>query len=90
MARYLTRRVLYGILTVALVILLTFVIQYLLPGDPARSIAGPKASPELLASIRDRLHLNDPLAVQLWNYVASAVCTATSASPTPATVRSST
>ncbi len=73
MARYLTRRVLYGILTVALVILLTFVIQYLLPGDPARSIAGPKASPELLASIRDRLHLNDPLAVQLWNYVASVL-----------------
>jgi ABC-type dipeptide/oligopeptide/nickel transport system permease component len=71
MARYLTRRVLYGILTIALVILLTFVIQYLLPGDPARSIAGPKASPELLATIRDRLHLNDPLLAQLWNYFSS-------------------
>ena len=68
MARYLTKRVLYGILTVALVILLTFVIQYLMPGDPARSIAGPKATPELLADIRARLRLNDPLAVQFWHY----------------------
>ncbi|WP_202915000.1 MULTISPECIES: ABC transporter permease [unclassified Mycolicibacterium] len=73
MARYLTRRVLYGILTVALVILLTFIIQYLMPGDPARSIAGPKASPELLASIRARLHLDDPLPVQLWNYYSSVL-----------------
>jgi peptide/nickel transport system permease protein len=73
MARYLTRRVLYGILTIALVILLTFVIQYLMPGDPARSIAGPKATPELLASIRDRLHLDDPLPVQLWNYFANVL-----------------
>ncbi|MUL82232.1 ABC transporter permease [Mycobacterium sp. CBMA247] len=68
-----TRRVLYGILTVALVILLTFIIQYLMPGDPARSIAGPKASPELLASIRARLHLDDPLPVQLWNYYSSVL-----------------
>jgi peptide/nickel transport system permease protein len=73
MARYLIQRVLYGILTIALVILLTFVIQYLMPGDPARSIAGPKATPELLAGIRDRLHLNDPLPTQLWNYFASVL-----------------
>lgn len=73
MAQYLTRRVLYGILTVALVILLTFMIQYLIPGDPARTIAGPKATPELLASIRARLRLDDPLPVQLWNYFASVV-----------------
>jgi peptide/nickel transport system permease protein len=73
MARYLTRRVLYGILTIALVILLTFVIQYLMPGDPARSIAGPKATPELLESIRERLHLNDSLPLQLWNYFASVL-----------------
>jgi ABC-type dipeptide/oligopeptide/nickel transport system permease component len=73
MARYLTRRVLYGILTVALVILLTFIIQYLIPGDPARSIAGPKATPELLATIRTRLHLDDPMLLQLWNYFGSVL-----------------
>jgi ABC-type dipeptide/oligopeptide/nickel transport system permease component len=73
MAQYLTRRVLYGILTIALVVLLTFIIQYLMPGDPARTIAGPKATPELLASIRTRLHLNDPLPMQLWNYFASVL-----------------
>jgi peptide/nickel transport system permease protein len=72
MARYLIRRIFYGLVTVAAVVFLTFVIQYLMPGDAARSIAGPKATPELLASIRAKLHLNDPLWLQLWHY-ASAV-----------------
>ncbi|MDF3306402.1 ABC transporter permease [Rhodococcus sp. T2V] len=71
MARYLITRVLYGVLTIALVILLTFMIQYMLPGDPARTIAGPRASEEVLAAVRDRLHLNDPLALQLWHYYSS-------------------
>jgi peptide/nickel transport system permease protein len=44
-----------------------------MPGDPARTIAGPKATPELLASIRTRLHLDDALPLQLWNYFASVL-----------------
>lgn len=71
MARYLTTRVLYGVVTIALVILLTFMIQYMLPGDPARTIAGPRASEEVLTAVRERLHLNDPLALQLWHYYSS-------------------
>ncbi|MFC0454333.1 ABC transporter permease [Rhodococcus jostii] len=71
MARYLITRVLYGVLTIALVILLTFMIQYMLPGDPARTIAGPRASEEVLAAVRERLHLNDPLVLQLWQYYSS-------------------
>lgn len=71
MARYLTKRLLLGALTVLLVIVLTFIVQYLLPGDPARSIAGPKASPQVLANIREQLHLNDSVWVQLWDYIKS-------------------
>lgn len=73
MARYLTVRLLYGVITVILVVVLTFVVQYLLPGDPARSIAGPRASATVLAHIRDQLHLNDSLLSQLRQYVTNVL-----------------
>lgn len=40
-----------------------------LPGDPARLIAGPLASEEAIEAQRERLGLNDPLPVQYWNYI---------------------
>ncbi|MEU9015312.1 ABC transporter permease [Streptomyces sp. NPDC048479] len=68
MARRIAIRLLLGLCTVTAVVLLTFVLQYVLPGDPARSIAGPKAGPEVLARIREQLHLDDPLWSQLVHY----------------------
>ncbi|MFZ4276783.1 ABC transporter permease [Streptomyces arboris] len=72
MARRIGTRILLGLLTVVAVLLLTFVLQYVMPGDPARSIAGPKASPEVLERIREQLRLNDPLLSQLGHYLAGA------------------
>ncbi|MEU6631910.1 ABC transporter permease [Streptomyces parvus] len=72
MARRIGTRILLGLLTVVAVLLLTFVLQYVMPGDPARSIAGPKASPEVLEGIREQLRLNDPLLSQLAHYLAGA------------------
>ncbi|MEV4972266.1 ABC transporter permease [Streptomyces scopuliridis] len=71
MARRIGIRILLGLFTVTAVVLLTFVLQYVVPGDPARSIAGPKASPEVLAEIRARLRLDDPLWSQLGHYLSS-------------------
>ncbi|MEU0282993.1 MULTISPECIES: ABC transporter permease [unclassified Streptomyces] len=71
MARRIGIRILLGLFTVTAVVLLTFVLQYVVPGDPARSIAGPKASPEVLAEIRGRLRLDDPLWSQLGHYLGS-------------------
>ncbi|MFE8977637.1 ABC transporter permease [Streptomyces cyaneofuscatus] len=72
MARRISTRILLGLLTIVAVLLLTFVLQYVLPGDPARSIAGPKASPEVLERIREQLHLSDSLLSQLGHYLAGA------------------
>jgi peptide/nickel transport system permease protein len=41
-----------------------FMLLHLSPGDPAAIIAGDNASPEQIASIRQRLGLEDPLPVQ--------------------------
>ena len=69
MARYLIVRVGLGLVTIAGVVLLTFVLQFSLPGDPARRIAGPRASPEVLATVRANLHLDDSVPSQLVTYV---------------------
>ena len=50
------------------IIVVTFFLVHLLPGDPARSIVGIRASPELVADIRERLGVDRPLPAQLVSY----------------------
>ncbi|MFC0866251.1 ABC transporter permease [Sphaerimonospora cavernae] len=73
MSRYLIRRLGQAALVVAGVVTLTFVIMRLVPGDPAVAYMGPRASPAELAAARQRFGLDDPLPVQLWNYVRDLV-----------------
>jgi ABC-type dipeptide/oligopeptide/nickel transport system permease component len=49
--------------------IITFIIAYAVPGDPARMIVGPKASAELVAQVRHNLGLDQPLYVQYIHYV---------------------
>lgn len=51
------------------VILMTFSLARLLPGDPARLIAGARATPEALAAVRDKLGLDAPVFQQFLHYV---------------------
>ncbi len=69
MVRYLVRRFLGMILVVYLIFTITFILAYLVPADPARAVAGPRANPETLALIREDLGLNDPLHVQYVRYL---------------------
>ncbi|MFI7448761.1 ABC transporter permease [Nonomuraea sp. NPDC049714] len=73
MLRYLIRRLGQALLVVAGVVMLTFVVMRLVPGDPAVAFAGPKATPEQLAAARERFGLDDPLWAQLWSYVRDLV-----------------
>ncbi len=74
MAWYIVRRVLWGVVLLALVSLLTFVIFYVLPSaDPAQLRAGRNASPETLATIRRTLGLDRSLTVQFWTYLKRLV-----------------
>ena len=43
---------------------LVFFIMHILPGDPITSALGPKATPEIVANIREELGLDKPLIVQ--------------------------
>jgi len=49
---------------------LIFVITQGLPGSVARMIAGQFATPDVIAAIEQRLHLNDPLFTQYWRWAS--------------------
>lgn len=74
MARYVVRRLLWGVVLLALVSLVTFVLFYVLPsGDPAQLRAGRHASPETVAQIRRALGLDEPLWTQYWRFLKGLV-----------------
>ena len=65
----LRKRLLGLILVVFGVSLITFSISHLIPGDPARLIAGDRASDALVAGIRHQLGLDLPLYQQYGRYL---------------------
>jgi peptide/nickel transport system permease protein len=73
MGKYLVRRLLWVVVVLFFVSLFTFLLAYAVPADPAKSIAGTHATPEVLARIRHSLGLDKPLYVQyrlyLWHLV---------------------
>ncbi|WP_112661570.1 ABC transporter permease [Microvirga flavescens] len=64
MLRYIARRLLIAIPTILLVSVLVFALQKLLPGDPVLTMAGEERDPEVLAFLREKYRLDDPLIVQ--------------------------
>lgn len=68
MTRYIVFRVLSALPTLLGVSILVFGVTYLIPGDPARMMAGTEASPEAVEAIRRRWGLDQPFWVRygLW------------------------
>lgn len=69
MARFIGYRVAQALLVIAGVVLLTFVIVRLVPGDPAIAYAGSRATPEQLAAAREKLGLDAGLFTQVQRYL---------------------
>ncbi|HEX3953320.1 MAG TPA: ABC transporter permease [Stellaceae bacterium] len=68
MATFLLRRIALIIPTLFFVSILIFGLQQLLPGDPALALAGEERDPAVVAYLRQKYHLDDPLPVRygLW------------------------
>jgi peptide/nickel transport system permease protein len=73
MLTYLVRRIVFGVAVLVGTSLITFLIAFVVPADPAIAMAGAKADPQTLASIRRELHLDQPLYVQYSRYVEHAL-----------------
>ncbi len=59
--------------TIFFITVTTFIITFIVPGNPARTIAGPKATPEVIHTIEQQLGLNLPKYVQFEHYIERLV-----------------
>ena len=50
---------------------LMFFMIHLVPGDPARILLGPRATPEMIADISMRMGLDQPLIIQLMKFLGN-------------------
>ncbi len=73
MTDYLLKRIVGGVFTLVGVSLLVFLLVRLLPGDPARLVAGLTAAPSEVAAVRTRMGLDEPLWVQYRVFAADLV-----------------
>ena len=73
MLRYVLRRLLLAIPTLAGVLVVTFLLLYVAPGDPVSEMVGERADPETVARLRRELRLDDPLPVQFGHYMGNVL-----------------
>lgn len=73
MLNYVIKRLLGLIPTLLIVAVLVFLFVHMLPGDPARLIAGPEADAQVVAMVRQQLGLDQPLHVQFWHYITNVL-----------------
>ena len=69
MFQYIIRRLLLIIPVLLGVLFLTFVLMYMIPGDPVLTMLGQHADDEIIERIRAELNLDEPWYIQFYNYI---------------------
>ena len=69
LVRLIVRRLFFLVFVLFGLSLITFGLSHIVPGAPARLMAGPRASKSAVAKIREKYGLDDPVPVQYVNYV---------------------
>jgi peptide/nickel transport system permease protein len=71
MYRYLIQRLLWaGVLFLAVTVV-SYIIFFLVPAEPARLIAGPQAPPDQVERVRKQMGLDDPVVVQYGRFLGA-------------------
>lgn len=73
MFEYLVKRIATLVPTLLFVSVLIFGLQQLLPGDPAKILAGEEQDPAVIAHLRAKLHLDEPLPLRYAHWVGGVV-----------------
>jgi peptide/nickel transport system permease protein len=73
MTDFLLKRIAQLLPTLVLVSMLIFSLQQLLPGDPAKILAGEEQDPQVIAYLHAKLHLDDPLPMRYAYWVGGVV-----------------
>ncbi len=73
MLAFVAKRLGLSLVTILLVSIIVFLVSHILPGDVGRTILGPYASNEQVASLDHSLGLDRSLWVQYFDYITSFV-----------------
>jgi len=71
MGRYIIRRLFQLIPVLLGISLLVFAFLHLIPGDPAVTMLGDRATPDAVAKLRERMGLNAPLPLQYLSFLGN-------------------
>ena len=63
------KRLLQAVPVIIGVIIITFILMYIIPGDPVVSMVGERYSEETIEHLRKKMNLDKPLSIQFVNYV---------------------
>ncbi len=73
MASFIIRRLLLTVLVLVIISFLSFLLLYIMPGDPAAAALGLQATPGQIEALRHELWLDRPFIVQYVHWVGNAV-----------------
>ena len=73
MTAFLIRRIATILPTLVFVTMLIFGLQQLLPGDPAMVLAGEEQDPDVIAHLRERMHLDEALPIRYAYWVGGVL-----------------
>src|SRR5512135_1726978 len=71
MPQFVARRLLLLIPVLIGILLVTFIIVRLIPGDPCVAMLGERATPAACSAFRERFGLNDPILIQFGRYLVN-------------------
>jgi peptide/nickel transport system permease protein len=73
MPLYLAKRLGLAAIVLVVIMVMLAVLVSLVPGDPARIILGPHATTQLIAQVRRSMGLDNPVYIQVWDFVWRAL-----------------
>ncbi|PZF75208.1 ABC transporter permease [Aestuariivirga litoralis] len=73
MLTYAIKRIGLALLIICVVMLAMYAMVFLVPGDPASLALGPRATPQLKAELMQRMGLDQPIYVQVWNFFSNVL-----------------
>jgi ABC-type dipeptide/oligopeptide/nickel transport system permease component len=73
LVKYAADRVIQMIVTLAVIVPLTFLLFRAVPGDPSAAVIGPDLDPSVAADLRQRYGTDQPVLVQFLTYVGNLV-----------------
>ena len=73
MITYLIKRLLHGIPVILGVMTISFIISYIIPGDPVLALVGDFYDEETIEQLQNELGLSQPVFVQYFTYLKNTI-----------------